>query len=261
LDTPIGPPDGYDPADWLDYAAALGLGHEHIAALISLACDAALHGADPDGDEAWAPVHALRAWGQLGAEDAVAPILAFTREAGDDEVMAEEVPVVLSPIGAAAIPAIAEFPSDLPTTASPAIRAMEGLKKIARRHPACRDECVMTLTRVLKQHSQVDRSIDGFAIWNLIDLAAIEALDTIRQAFQHKSVDLSIVGDEEDVKIALKLRTRRSMPRPDFRIAEPGWLECLDVEQILSRTGTTRRIINVGRNGSGANRQHDHGRA
>jgi hypothetical protein len=72
------------------------------------------------------------------------------REAGDDEVMAEEVPVVLSLIGAAAIPAIAQFLCDLPTTA-PAIRAMEGLKKIAQRHPACHGECVMTLTRVLKQ--------------------------------------------------------------------------------------------------------------
>jgi SEC-C motif len=73
-------------------------------------------------------------------------------------------------------------------------------------------------------------------------------MDTIRQAFQHKSVDISIVGDEEDVEIALKLRTRRSRPRPDFRIAVPGWSECSDVEQVLSRTGTTRRTINVGRN-------------
>ena len=244
----IGPPDGYDPVDWLDYAAALGLGPEHIAALIRLACDAALHRGDPDGDEAWAPMHALRALGQLRAEESVAPILAFIREAGDDEVMADEVPVVLSLIGAAAIPSIAEFLSDLPTTASPAIRAMEGLKKIGQRHPACRDECVTILTRVLKQHSHVDRSINGFAIWNLIDLAASEAMDTIRQAFRRKSVDLSIVGDEEDVEIALKLRTRRSMPRPDFRIAQPGWLECSDAEHVLSQTGTTRRTINIGRN-------------
>jgi SEC-C motif/Protein of unknown function (DUF1186)/PBS lyase HEAT-like repeat len=193
-------------------------------------------------------VYALRALGQLRAVDAVAPILAFMSEAGDDEVMAEEVPVVLSLIGAAAIPVIAQFLCDLPTTVPPTIRAMEGLKKIAQRHPACRGECVMALTRVLKRHSQVDRSINGFAIWNLIDLAATEAMDTIRQAFQHKSVDISIVGDEEDVEIALKLRTRRSRPRPDFRIAVPGWSECSDVEQVLSRTGTTRRTINVGRN-------------
>lgn len=245
----IGPPDGYDPVDWLDYAAALGLGREHIAALIRLACDAALHRGDPDGDEAWAPMHALRALGQLRAEESVAPILAFIREAGDDEVMAEEVPVVLSLIGVAAISSIAEFLSELPTTASPAIRAMEGLKKIGQRHSACRDECVMILTRVLKQHSHVDRSINGFAIWNLIDLAAIEAMATIRQAFRRNSVDLSIVGDEEDVEIALELRTRRSMPRPDFRIAQPGWLKCSDAEHVLSQTGTTRRTtINIGRN-------------
>jgi hypothetical protein len=48
----------------------------------------------------------------------------------------------------------------------------------------------------------------------LIDLAAVEVIDTMREAFRRKSVDISIAGDEEDVEIALGLRDSRSTPAP-----------------------------------------------
>ena len=53
-----------DPAKWPDYAAQFGLGSEHIAELIRLACDTELYGSDPDSTEVWAPVHARRALGR-----------------------------------------------------------------------------------------------------------------------------------------------------------------------------------------------------
>jgi hypothetical protein len=43
----IGETRNYDPAEWPDYAAKFGLGREHIAELIRLACDAALNWGRP----------------------------------------------------------------------------------------------------------------------------------------------------------------------------------------------------------------------
>jgi SEC-C motif len=242
----IGPPSGFDPADWPDYAMAFGLGREHSAALIHLACDAALHCGDTDRDEAWAPMHALRVLGQLEAEESVAPILAFLRAAGENEVAYEEFPAVLSLIGPAAIPTIAEFLAGPSDTTSPVIRVMEGLTKIALGHPECRSECIDILTQLLKREADTDGSVNGFAIWDLVDLAAVEAMDTIRDAFRRKSVDLSIAGDEEDVEIALGLRMRRSTPRPDFRIAPSDWVE--DLDDVLWGTNMPHRTFKVGRN-------------
>jgi hypothetical protein len=240
----IGPPGASDPADWPDYAAAYGLGCEHITALTGLVCDVDLHRDDTDGDQAWAPMHALRALGQLRAAEAVMPILDFLNAAGDDAVTVEEFPLVLSLIGPAAIPAIAEFMSGQSNTTSPVIGAMQGVSKIALRHPECRGECVAILTGMLRHNTDPRGTINGFAMWNLIDLAAVEAMDPIREAFQRNAVDLSIVGDEEDVEIALGLRTHRATSRPDFRILPPDRLEGSEADN----AEVPRRIVKVGRN-------------
>src|SRR5947209_12162350 len=64
------PGGGYDPAEWPDYSAEFGIGHEHVGALIGIACDSALHRRDPNSSAVWAPVHAWRALGQLRAPPA-----------------------------------------------------------------------------------------------------------------------------------------------------------------------------------------------
>lgn len=46
----------------------LGLGPEHIPALIRMATSEELNHADSESSEVWAPVHAWRALGQLRAE-------------------------------------------------------------------------------------------------------------------------------------------------------------------------------------------------
>jgi hypothetical protein len=50
----------------------------------------------------------------------------------------------------------------------------------------------------------------------LLDLSAVESIDTICAAFTGNRVDLSLQGDIEDVEIELGLRTRRATQRkPD----------------------------------------------
>ena len=136
-----------------------------------------------------------------------------------------EFPVVFGLIGAAAIPSVAAFIWDQSNSAFPAATAIAGIKEIARRNPACRDECIEILSRLLERRGDTDPALNGFAVSALIDLEAVEAIDAIRDAFRHKSVDISIAGDEEDVEIALRLRERRATPAPRYQLLPAGRLD------------------------------------
>jgi hypothetical protein len=244
----IGKTRNYDPAEWPDYATEFGLRREHIPELIRLACDEALNWGDPDSREVWAPLHAWRALGQLQAEASVAPLLAFLKTAEGDEAVGQDFPMVFGMIGPAAIPHIAGFLSDRSNPRFPVSTAIDGLKEIAERHPECRAECVGILARTLEWHAETDRVINGFAVSALIDLAAVEVIDTMREAFRRKSVDISIAGDEEDVEIALGLRDRRSTPAPFYQILPTGWLAQSDEDSIQRDTHAVPRHSKVGRN-------------
>ncbi len=244
----IGEAGSYDPAKWRDYVAEFGLGREHVAALACMVCDVALSRTDTDSSEVWAPMHAWRALGQLGVQEAVAPLLGFLRTSEDDEAVSEELPVVFGMIGPAAVPHIAAFLSDRSNPPSPAATAMAGLREIVARHPECRDDCVDILARVLEPHAASDPVVNGFAVWTLIDLAAVEAIDVMRDAFRRRAVDLSLVGDEEDVEIALGLRKRRTTPAPNYHIGPPGWLDQPHAGGIQPGTRVLPQDGKVGRN-------------
>jgi hypothetical protein len=244
----IGKTRNYDPIEWPDYATEFGLRREHIPELIRLACDAALNWGEPDSREVWAPLHAWRALGQLQAEASVGPLLAFLKTADGDEAVGQDFPMVFGMIGPAAIPHVAGFLSDRSNPRFQVSTAIEGLKEIAERHPECRAECVGILARTLERHADTDRSINGFAVSALIDLAAVEVIDTMREAFRRKSVDISIAGDEEDVEIALGLRDSRSTPAPFYQILPTGWLAQPDADRIQRDTHAVPRHSKVGRN-------------
>jgi hypothetical protein len=235
-----------NPAKWLDYAAKFGLGSEHSAALIRLACDEVLYCSDPGGLEVWAPIHAWRALGQLRVAASVPPLLDFLKSAElDDDWANIELPVVFGLIGLDAIPLVAGFISDHSSTTFPAATAISAIKEIARRHPACRGECIRVLERTLERQGDTDPALNGFAISALIDLEAVEAIEVIRGAFRRKAVDTSIAGDEEDVEVALRLRERRATPRPRYQILPPSWSGQPDEPR---DTKVSHRRDKVGRN-------------
>jgi hypothetical protein len=172
--------------------------------------------------------------GQLQCEASVATLLGFLRTAESDEAVTQEFPKVFGIIGRPAIPHIERFLSDRSNATFPVATAIEGLKEIAERHPDCRTECVNIVARTLGQNADADRSINGFVVSALIDLAAVEVIGAMREAFQRNSVDISIAGDEQDVEIALGLRDYRSTPAPVYQIMPPGWLASSDANRIQS---------------------------
>src|SRR2546423_8764075 len=60
--------------DWLDYRR-LGLMPDHVAELTRMATDPDLNRGGPDSPEVYAPAHAWRALGQLGAVQAIPDLL------------------------------------------------------------------------------------------------------------------------------------------------------------------------------------------
>jgi hypothetical protein len=219
----IGEPNNYDPAEWPDYAAEFGIRHEQVGALIRLACDHALQHGESDSSDVWAPMHAWRALGQLRAEAAVAPLLALVKMIEWDEAADQELPVVFGMIGPAAIPYIAAFLTNPENSESPVATAISGLTEIAARHADRRGECIDILVQTLEPREDTNRTINGFAISALIDLRAVEAIGTIRNAFRRNAVDLTIAGDTEDVEIELGLRDRRVTPAPHYGILSADW--------------------------------------
>jgi len=230
----IGEARSYKPSEWPDYCARFGLQREHISDLIRMACDAALNQADSGSDEVWAPMHAWRALGQLRAEEAVLPLLALLRAAEDDEAATEELPTVFGMIGPAAISPLAAFLADRSNPDLVVSTALSGVKEIAARHPECRAECVGILVRMLEPRAETDPTNAGFAVWALIDLGAVEAIDAIRDAFRRDAIDISVVGDVEDVEIALGLRAGRATAAPKYMVLPPGgfpWPDAASVQQ------------------------------
>lgn len=206
-------------ADWPDYVKELSLKPDHIPDLICMATDPELDTDQTDKQAIWAPVHAWRALGQLGATEAVVPLFSLFEDA-IDEWANEELPVVMGMIGASALPKIKAYLADSTPGLSAHISAMSSLKQIAQQHPDQRSHCIEALTDLLKRGADNEPDFNGFLIWELCDLKAIEVADVIEQAFQLKQVDLSIMGDWDEAQVKLGFKRRKDVPRRRFSTTE-----------------------------------------
>jgi len=198
---------------WPDYEELYGVGHQHVAALIEIIRDHATYEVEAESSAFWAPVHAWRALGQLRAEAAVEPLLGLLKASGGDDYADHELPVVFGMIGSGALAPVGAFVLDSKNATWVVATAIAGLREIGKLCPDCRGACVDVLRRKLQPSQLSDATANGFAVWALLDLEAIEAIDAIRAAFRRDDVDISIAGDIEDAEVALKLRDKRATPK------------------------------------------------
>jgi HEAT repeat protein len=191
----------------LDYLA-LGLAPEHVPDLIRMAQDDALHWADSESKEVWAPVHAWRALGQLRAEAAIGPLLGLLQriDDDDDDWATEELPKVFGQIGPAALLPLEQYAASPWHGLYARIAAGSGLKEIGQQHPAAREAAIAALMRVLENYAQAQRdpTLNAFLISELIDLGATQAAPLIQRAFAADAVDEMVAGDWLEVQKELK---------------------------------------------------------
>jgi hypothetical protein len=198
--------------DWPNYLA-LGVSAEHVPELIRMALDDALHVSDR-GTEMWAPVHAMRALGQLRAAAAAEPLSALLRRIDEleDEWVGEQLPVVYGMIGEAAIPVLSAYLADSAHGLRARNTAAQSLEEIARQQPETRETCVAALSRQLERFVENNVGLNASIVANLVELKAVESADVIEQAFAFDRVDMMVLGDWEDVQVKLGLKEGRERP-------------------------------------------------
>lgn len=212
-------------APWRDYRS-LGLGPEHLPDLIRMATDAELVSMadEEDADEAtaWAPEHALRAIGQLGAVEATGPVLdGLDRLRDVHDAWVEDLGDVLAALGPGVLPSCESYLKDDAREESCRYVVAEAFRKIADAHPEARGRCIEILTGQLDRHDRSVPTLNGFIVGTLLDLEAEEAAPSIEAAFAARCVDETIAGDWPNVRYDLGLgpipESRRVVER---RIAE-----------------------------------------
>lgn len=168
----------------------------YIPDLIRMALDLELLWAPSDAPKVYAPTHAVRLLGMLGAEEAAEPLLELLDL--DQDWVADELPHVYAGIGPAAIPHLQRYLADPEQDRYGRIQAAHALQEVAAAHPAERERVVDILREQLRLH-QADRGLNGFLISYLLDLRAEEALNDIKAAYLADKVDRMIVGNYDDV--------------------------------------------------------------
>ena len=203
-----------DPAVWLDYVEYFQLTSAHVPELIRMCTDEALN--NGEAPELWAPLHAWRALGQLRAAAAAEPLIGLLIEQHDDDWAGEDLPVVLGMIGESALaPVIAALPGEYENEFTNA-NFSEALEQIARSHPHLKTRCLEALGAQLKHFKQNDETFNAFLVLNIVNLQGNEYLSLIEQAYADECVDISVLGDYEDVEIELGLKAERTTPPPQF---------------------------------------------
>ena len=201
--------------NWLDYRQ-FGFTEEHVPDLIRMSVDPALHLADSDSSEVWAPLHAWRALAQLGATEAVRPLLELLDDQSGDDWIHEDLPLVFTMIGSAILPELIEFLHDAERDLLGRIAVASALKDIALAETDRREEVVAALSQALSKWRENEKEVNAFLIGYLADLEAVEAAPLMEEAFLGEQVDISIFGDWEDIQIRLGLLSERKTPRPDY---------------------------------------------
>lgn len=201
--------------DFGDYSE-YGFTREHIPELIRMAGDDSLHWADSDSAEVYAPIHAWRVLGQLKATEAIEPLLQLLHTYDDHDWVHEEIPLIMEMIGPAALSALRHHLAEPEHEDFPRVAAARSVSLIGSADPDYRDECVDILTRQLQQFKTNEKVLNAFLISYLIDLNAVESADTIEKAYAAERVDLTILGDWEDVQIQLGVLSKRKTPKRNY---------------------------------------------
>ena len=214
----FGPPaDGSmrAPAQWPDYPGRFGLTGAHSDELARMVQDPDLNAGDPDTPDVWAPVHAWRTLGQLGATAAAESLCRVCLDNPFDDWVGEELPEVFALLGSETLPVVAHALGQQAEARYGRVTLVQAVVRIGTSEPAARDRCVTILRDQLAHHADQDSALNGFLIKGLADLGATATMDTVRAAFAADSVDTMVLGDVEDAEIEFGLRSERETPRPE----------------------------------------------
>jgi len=189
-------------ASWPDYLS-LGFTEADVPELVRMACDSVLQEwPAAESHYLWAPVHAWRTLGQLRSPLAIEPLLALF-EVEDDEWLQDELPIVYSMIGPAAIPTLSQALQTQQQFDYRRASIARCLEQIAEDHPDSRSACIDALYEALRQYPKNDPDWNSLLICSLLMLKAVEAAPLIQEAYEAGRVDERTCGSWRQVGIGL----------------------------------------------------------
>ena len=97
--------------------------------------------------------------------------------------------------------------------------ASTAIKYIGEFYPETRDTVITVLSKQLAKYHKQSEELNAFLISDLTDLEAVETASIMEAAFKSNKVELSILGDWEEVQIRLGLLSERITPPPRY-----GWV-------------------------------------
>lgn len=171
---------------------ALGIGQAQLPELLTMVRDRALYTAPSDSPEVWAPLHALYILSQLDLGEQLAELMPLFDVESD--WLAEDLPRLMGAVGASAIAPLQAYLEDTSRYTWGHARAAESLQEIGAQYPELREQVIAILGGLLDAAERYGKESVTGLIGALIDLDAVEALPTIRRAFELDRVDEAVYG-------------------------------------------------------------------
>jgi len=191
--------------EWDDYSE-LGFTKEHILELIRLGTDWELLVINNEmyDDEQWAPMHAWRILVQMQAVEAIEPLVQILDmgEEIDNDLINEGLPEALVKFDAPVIAALAAFMNEPGHSVPGYVSASAILARIGMEHTEQYEHITQIITSALESNFEGnEEEVNGFWISDLLDMNAKNSYPIIKKAYEADKVDITIVGDLEDVEI------------------------------------------------------------
>ena len=202
--------------DWPDYAK-LGFSDKDLEDLMEVARDFYLDLTQDDKASSLS-IHAWRAMVAVGGclENLVE--LSIECDLIDDDWFRDEFPLLLGKLGLQESLELREIYQANSEFTCLAEGLIEGLPYMARDEKD-REKVIEVLISLFEEKN-FDRYLRGLTVASLEDLKAVEAIEVIRGQFAQNRIDISIVGDLEEVEMSLGLRKKRETEKPDFQLLE-----------------------------------------
>jgi len=211
------------PTDDFRYTESAERLREYVPDLIRMVLDEDLNQREEDDPAVWAPLHALKILGVLGAEAAAQPLTACLDSM--DDWITETLSQVYARIGPAAIPVLQAYLEDVTRDWLGRAKASESLVAIAKAHPSVMGDMVAYLMSFLDRPSADDsaeeENLTSLVIGDLAELGDPSVYPAIKRAYDENRVNPQVIS-LEDVEVMLGLRPEPGDIKALVPSEEPG---------------------------------------
>lgn len=191
---------------WPDYVSWLNLTEAHVPELLRIIFETPWENRDWDHEpDAWAPIHAWRAIGQLRSQTAIQPLIDLIDRSVDNEWVWSDIPLVFAMLGPLAIAPLSKYVRENPQKYATTYTAITALSQIGQYYPDATPLIAAFLNDRLSKAPENHPAVNGYLVRALVDLKAEESVPVIREAFEEGLVDESVTGEWYDILVEFGL--------------------------------------------------------